>query len=104
MMTPIRQLMMMLGLSAGLLTTPTIAVAEPNGPPGFVQFCKDDVLTNSQFTLGDCVAFVNTLVVSPNGFVPQLCDYVEEWDPSAFYSAYSDHDDCVRDGARQISF
>ena len=80
----------------------TPAAAESRSP--VVDFCKADVPQNPPAVLGNCVAFVNTLVNESEGLVPILCDYFIMFFPDDFYADYDDFSQCVRDRAQALPF
>lgn len=102
-----KRLTILLALSSAFAATPSFAVGGSATPPGhteFIQFCKGDTAVNTQFTLGDCVSFVSTLLAGSKGFAAQDCDFWRTLDPDVFYGAYDTYDECVRDGGSQLPF
>ena len=84
------------------LAVPTAAAAAGNGPPGFVQFCKEDVPLNPPFVLGDCLGFVNTLFADNPGLIRFMCDYLSIAEPDLFYDAYGTVHECIVDRASEL--
>jgi hypothetical protein len=87
--------------SLALATTTPVALPSPAQAQetGVVEVCRTEILPQfPEASLGDCVAFNQTLSNAPrNGYPAHECDAFELLDPDLFYATYDSYSECIRD-------